>query len=390
MGVLLTFAPVPFGSTPQPRGKDQMNDPASSPQSNLQPRRSILRIRPSIQFKVSLLILAVVGPAIFWKVRRDQAVGQAAWMTPDGPSQIAKDRGWTELPDPPFNLDHTLVPAAEIFSGGPRKDDIPALTDPDFVTAQEASYLKPEDRVIGITSGQESRAYPVKILNYHEIINDRLGETPVAVTYCPLCDSAAVFDRRVALGEREFGVSGYLYNSDLLMYDRGGDPESLWSQVMSTGISGPGHSQPLKALPLELTTWADWRERNPHTLVLSIQTGHARYYETHPYQRYVDSPNLMFSVNRTDDRLPNKSQVLGVWTPTAAKAYPLSVFSKQANSQEPVRIEDEVGGIPLTLEYRPGPNSLRVISAGEGVNWLYCFWFAWFAFHPETETHPLQ
>ncbi len=372
-----------------------MNDPVSlphgsSPENTSPVPRSGWRFRPSTHFKISLLILAIVTPVAVWRVWHDKSVGRTAWMTPIGPSELAQSRGWTKIPDPPFNLDKTLVPVKEIYNGGPPKDGIPALNSPDFVTAQKARFLKPEDRVIGIANGQESRAYPLKILNYHEIVNDRLGDMPVAVTFCPLCDSAAVFDRRVPFGEREFGVSGFLYNSNVLMYDRGGDPESLWSQLMSTGITGPGYKQSLKPLPLELTTWADWRERNPDTLVLSIRTGHSSPYNTTPYKSYLESPNLMFPVNRTDDRLPQKSRVLGVWTATAAKAYPLDGFAAKAGSQKTLRFDDEVGGIPLTIEYRSGPNSLRVISAGEGIHWAYSFWFAWYAFHPETEIHSLE
>ncbi len=372
-----------------------MNDSVSSPHDSSsdnapQSPRNGSRIRLSFHFKVSLLILAIVGPVAYWRVRHHQAVERTVWMTPSGPTDLAKTRGWTKIPDPPFNLDKTLVPVKEISNGGPPKDGIPALNSPDFVTARKAGFLKPEDRVIGITNGQEARAYPLRILNYHEIVNDRLGDIPVAVTFCPLCDSAAVFDRRVPFGEREFGVSGFLYNSNVLMYDRGGDPESLWSQVMSTGISGPGHNQSLKPLPLELTTWADWRERYPDTLVLSIQTGHSSPYNSIPYKSYLESPNLMFAVNRTDDRLPIKSRVLGVWTETAAKAYPLAGFAAKAGTRKTLRFDDEVGGIPLTIEYRSGPHSLRIVSAGEGIHWLYSFWFAWYAFHPETEIHQVK
>ena len=184
---------------------------------------------------------------------------------------------------PSFDLASLIVPANEVHSGGPPKDGIPALTNPRFIAASEATYLRPDERVIGFASGEEARAYPLSILNYHEIVNDRVGDLPVAVTYCPLCDSCAVFDRRTELGEREFGVSGLLYNSNVLMYDRGGQPESLWSQVMTRGISGPAARRPLTALPLELTTWIEWRSRHPETSVLSSETGHRRDYRRSPY-----------------------------------------------------------------------------------------------------------
>ncbi len=183
---------------------------------------------------------------------------------------------------PSFDLSRLVVPARELLPGGPPKDGIPALTNPKFMAANEATYLRPKDRIIGFVTAEESRAYPLKILNHHEIVNDQIGVLPVAVTYCPLCDSCAVFDRRTELGEREFGVSGLLYNSNVLMYDRGGRPESLWSQVLTRGISGPAAEKSLRALPLELTTWQDWLSRYPETKVLSPETGHRRDYSARP------------------------------------------------------------------------------------------------------------
>jgi hypothetical protein len=245
-----------------------------------------------------------------------------------------------------------------------------------------ADYLGQDDRVIGVARGQEARAYPLKILDYHEIVNDRVNDEPVAVTYCPLCDSAAVFDRRTPLGEREFGVSGLLYNSNVLMYDRSGQAESLWSQIKAEGVSGPGAQSKLKALPVELTTWGDWRLRNPHAVVLSPQTGHSRDYRRDPYVGYFQRPGLMFPAQPTSDRLPTKERVLGVWTGTAARAYPISAFGR-----DPVRVVDKVGGKQVVIEFIPVAQSIRVADADEGVEWMYSLWFAWYAFHPNTEIY---
>lgn len=283
---------------------------------------------------------------------------------------------------PTFDLSNVTVPAGEILSGGPPKDGIPALTNPRFVAAREAGYLMQDDRVIGLVRGQEARAYPLKILNYHEIVNDRVGDLPVAVTYCPLCDSASAFDRRTPLGEREFGVSALLYNSNVLMYDRGGRPESLWSQIKGQGISGPAAEQPLKALPVELTTWGDWRARFPQTIVLSAQTGHSRNYQSSPYAGYFQQPELMFPARPASDRLPTKARVLGVWTDTTARAYPESSFSANRN-----RVESEIGGKKVVIEFNPQARSLRVAEADNGVRWMYSLWFAWHAFRPETEVY---
>jgi hypothetical protein len=128
-----------------------------------------------------------------------------------------------------FILDEPLIPAGAIEKGGPPRDGIPSIDSPLFVAASEASFLDPEDRVLGITQGGKSKAYPVKILNWHEIVNDWLNQQPVVVTYCPLCGSGIAFSAMVGGRRLSFGVSGLLYNSDVLLYDR--QTGSLWSQI---------------------------------------------------------------------------------------------------------------------------------------------------------------
>lgn len=248
--------------------------------------------------------------------------------------------------------------------------------------------MKAEDRVIGVVVGKSSRAYPLKILNYHEVVNDRLDGVPIAVTYCPLCDSAAVFDRRTELGEHEFGVSGLLFNSNVLMYDRGGQPESLWSQMLAQGVSGPAAGKPLKTRPVELTTWQDWLGRHPETTLLSDRTGHARNYEVNPYRPYFDSSKLMFPVAVTDRRLPPKERVLGLWTGNEARAYALS--APFLENPELGDQEQELGGRKFTLQYDAKAKSVRVTRADDGLQWMYSFWFVWYAFRPQTELIGIQ
>ena len=280
----------------------------------------------------------------------------------------------------PFDLTNSLVPREKILAGGPPKDGIPAMSQPPMVSAEKATYLSRRDRVIGVAQGEQALAYPLKILNYHEIINDRVGTVPVAVTYCPLCDSAAVFDRRTDNGEREFGVSGLLYNSNVLMYDRSPKAESLWSQVLAKGIAGPGAKMPLATLPLELTSWSEWKARHPQTLVVSDETGHQRDYNRDPYAGYFERADLMFPAEPTSDRLPVKERVLGVWVGDLFRAYPQSAFDRQKT-----RIEDNVSGKRLVLEYDPESRSIRVVESDKGVEWMYSLWFAWYAMHPETD-----
>ncbi len=279
----------------------------------------------------------------------------------------------------PFDLSKATVPKGEIHSGGPAKDGIPALSKPRLIAAKGATYLAADDRVIGVAMGNEARAYPIRILNYHEIVNDQLGGQAIAVTYCPLCDSAAVFDRNTPGGLREFGVSGLLYNSNVLMYDRNKRAESLWSQLKSEAISGVQVRNRLKRLPLELTTWSDWQSRHPATTVLSPDTGYGRNYSHSPYGGYFRSPQLMFPARPSSDRLPAKEKVLGVQVGGKTRAYPRLAFSEQRR-----RIEDQLGGRRVVVEFNPAADSLRVVEAAEGVTWVYSLWFSWYAMHPET------
>ncbi|MFZ0789299.1 MAG: DUF3179 domain-containing protein, partial [Chromatiaceae bacterium] len=169
-----------------------------------------------------------------------------------------------------FDLVGALVPVSAILPGGPERDGIPAIDRPRFLPADEAPEVRTGDRVLGLRLDGQARAYPIAILNWHEIVNDRFGDLPVAVTYCPLCGTGMAFRAEAGGKPLQFGVSGLLYNSDVLLYDR--QSESLWSQIDRRAISGPHKGERLEALPLEHTTWGDWQQRHPDTLVLSRDT----------------------------------------------------------------------------------------------------------------------
>lgn len=349
----------------------------ASPSSDDRSSNGCCRTRYKVYSGLVILLLSFAG----WRAYADRDYWQAAWAQQTIDPQRGSGTRLAALQlSPAFDLSATTVPRGEIHAGGPAKDGIPALTNPKFVAGGQATHLQPEDRVIGLVSSGDARAYPLKILDHHEIVNDRIGDMSVAVTYCPLCDSCAVFDRLTPVGEREFGVSGLLYNSNVLMYDRGGEPESLWSQVMTKGVSGPAANQSLTALPLELTTWKDWQSRHPTTSVLSTQTGHGRNYSQSPYAPYFATPELMFPALPASDRLPRKARVLGVWTDKAARAYPESTFSRDRT-----RVEENVGGKRIVIEFNPEAKSLRVVEADDGVHWMYSLWFAWYAMRPATD-----
>ena len=168
-----------------------------------------------------------------------------------------------------FNLSDLTIPFREIKQGGPPKDGIPAINHPRFESASNATFLKPNDLIIGVEINSIAKAYPVKILNWHEIVNDEISARPVVVTYCPLCRSGLVFNARVMGSTYTFGVSGLLYNSDVLLYDR--ETRSLWSQLMGASVAGTNSGKTLEVITSQMVTWAEWKERYPETLVLSTE-----------------------------------------------------------------------------------------------------------------------
>lgn len=173
---------------------------------------------------------------------------------------------------------------AEVMSGGPPRDGIPALVDPVFLPVAAETRLVPREPVITLEmAGQVPRAYPLRYLMWHEIVNDNLGDMPVAVTYCPLCNSGMVFDRRTAAGVLEFGVSGLLRHSDMIMYDR--QTDSWWQQAVGQAIVGELTGTELQSLPAWMESWGVFVARNPEGLVMD-QPGYPRDYGANPYVRY--------------------------------------------------------------------------------------------------------
>jgi hypothetical protein len=289
-----------------------------------------------------------------------------------------------------FRVQDAIIPEDEIRSGGPPKDAIPALTSPEMVSAEDAGYLAPDDLVVGVYLEGESKAYPLRILVWHENANDTVGTTPIAVTYCPLCQSAMVFDRRVGGETREFGISGLLYNSNVLLYDRQKDSnqESLWSQGDMRAVSGPAAKAglALSLLPSELTTWEDWSTRHPDTLVLSRKTGHVRSYERGPYASYFATDQLMFPVDlKTEmpDRFRQKEMMAVVYSGQGAKAYAVRDVAREVGADG--SMTDRIGDLEIRIQYVDEGPSIRVIGGTEESTLpvAYMFWFVLGALQPE-------
>jgi Protein of unknown function (DUF3179) len=277
-----------------------------------------------------------------------------------------------------FDLSNSLIPPNEIVPGGPPRDGIPAIDHPQFVKPSEVDFLRDEDCVLSVKIDNETRAYPLPILAWHEIVNDQIGNYAIAVTYCPLAGTGIVFDRQVKGRKLSFGVSGLLYQSDLVMYDR--QTESLWPQIGMKAVSGAQAGAELRRIPSEHITWRAWREANPDGKVLSTKTGYGRDYGDHAYVAYEHSGETMFPVRWSRPELSKKSWVIGVIVNGQAKAYALDDLKKK-------RVQDNVGDQQIEVAYDSVRGSADVINKQDGqpIPFTMAYWFAWQAFYPKTE-----
>ena len=290
------------------------------------------------------------------------------------------------------DLDEAHVPAHQVLSGGVPKDGIPALTSPKMISLDQVSFLDEDERVIGFTMGRRSFAYPLRIMASHECVNDSYGDVHFAVIYCPLCDSVSVFNREIDGDVLEFGISGQLYQSNVLLYDRQDDPseESLWSQMYGKSVAGPRKGTELETFPHELVTWKTWKQQYPDSNVLSLDTGYSRSYPREFYANYFASPNLMFPVydenqnekyeTHEDDLLLLKDVVIGVRKGNHSRVYPVEYIQFETSE-----LQDDFWGSEIVLS--KNANGEVFIQVNENIDVYHSFWFAWKAFHPNTEIY---
>jgi hypothetical protein len=280
-----------------------------------------------------------------------------------------------------FDLSHSLIPVAEIHHGGPARDGIPAIDRPRFVAVAEANYLQDRDRVLGINRNGIKKAYPIKILNYHEIVNDQFAGEAIVVSYCPLCGTGMAFIASVDGSVRDFGVSGLLYNNDVLLYDR--ESESLWSQIMKQAVTGPLRGTRLQQVAMSHTTWGDWHRRYPHSLVLSTDTGARRDYQRSPYAGYASSEDVYFPMGEIDRRYHPKEQLIGLSLGDKSKAYPFAELSRTQG-----KLRDNFSRRDILIEFDAENRTGTVFGAdGEEIPSTISYWFAWQAFHPDSEVY---
>lgn len=328
------------------------------------------------------------------------------------------------------NSSDWLIPENLVMYGGVPKDGIPALTNPVFVPASSlyAGYVEDNDLVIGIMVNNEARAYPHKILDRHEIVNDTIQNTPVGIVYCPLTGSGIGWDRKINGEITEFGVSGLLYNSNVIPYDKNTD--SYWTQMGLICIRGDLKGQKVTTVPVIETTWATWKEMFPETKVISSQTGYYSNYRNYPYIRngedYRESDFLIFPITNYDNRMRRKEKVHGLIIDESAKAYPISSFDREIET-----INDILNLTPVVvagssqkhfavsfirtvedgtvLEFSPVQGLLPIVMQdNEGTTWdvfgngvegprkgsrlrqvesFDAYWFAWGTFYPDIDIY---
>lgn len=330
--------------------------------------------------KAAILVVLIVGGILttFLLSGRDSSLPPGAEVPAADNGQSARKIMVTD------GVKHS-VPLNEIVAGGPPPDGIPSIDNPKFVSIGEANkFLSDSEPGVALNIDGVKRFYPFQILVWHEIVNDTINGRRVLVTYCPLCLSGIVFDPLVK-GERvEFGTSGKLWNSNLVMYDRKTD--SFWSQILGEAIVGEMTGTQLEVLASDMIRYGDFKKAYADGEVLSRDTGTLRFYGQDPYGDYYSTPGTYFPVGKKDDRLNDKDFILGIVVNGKAKAYWPEAVKKAGE------IEDRFEGKTIIARYEKEIDAMRMFekkSDGtlERINPFSAFWFSWVAAHPNTELY---
>lgn len=317
-----------------------------------------------------------------------------------------------------------LIPSMEVYDAGPGQDGIPSIDEPQYALAADTTYLDASELVVGVFVNGQYLAYPHSILAWHEIVNDAVDTDAFVFSFCPLTGSAVAWDISDDATDAEFGVTGLLYISNLILYDRASG--SRWSQMLQQSVWGDRSGE--RAAPIQVieTSWATWQSMYPDSLVLTLETGFLRNYDNYPYADYRTSSDLLFPLDDVDNRLHPKRRVIGIHSNTAGKAYQIDSFGSTTQA-----INEHFDGNPIVvvgnsdldfaaiysrelddgtiLDFSPVQDQLPVvISDGEGNNWdifgnavsgprmgarlerttsFTAMWFAWAAFFENTEIH---
>ena len=283
-----------------------------------------------------------------------------------------------------YDVSNAVIDLGALIAPGVEKDGIPALTRPKRTRAAGADYPPDTGRVVAVTIAGESVAYPLGILNFHEIVNDEVGGVPIAATYCPLCDSVTVLDRRLEIPSEaadpetitlEFGVSGLLYNSNVVMYER--RTMGLWSQVYMQAVSGPHVGRTLDHLPFRMMTFGEFKRSHPDGFVLTTDTGYRRPYDVNPYAEYFSSERTFRGMRIGGDALAPKTLGVGV----RAGEY-VTFVTAEAAMNTPITLATPLGNVVIEADEVAG---IRITRAPPGADLVQTFYHSWSAFFPQTE-----
>jgi hypothetical protein len=275
-----------------------------------------------------------------------------------------------------FSIEKRVVEAATIREGGPERDRIRSVDAPQFVPPPEATWCPPPVPVIGMALNGEARAYPVHLMEYHQVVNDELGGEPVALTFDPLTAVPKGWRRTVDGKVLQFGVSGLLWEGQFLLYDR--ETESLWAQYEGRAVAGPLAGKRLEEIPVHQEPMGIWFQRHTDTLVLARPEKKRIDYRHSPYEVYWVSEKIPFEVKARDDRYHPKEVVLGVEVEGQRRAYLGSILTAEGG-----KIVDEIAGRKIRILY-DSESGTFVWEAPEDVRVTDAYWFAWKAFHPDT------
>ncbi len=297
-----------------------------------------LRYTPHFNDQVAEVLAQITGETgrkdwhdwMLWQETHDQVVPYAGYAALKKTLFLRIDPNFEIfLNDGYLDRDRMKIRIEEITWGGVRKDGIPSLDNPNLIDPGDATYMKDDDLVFGVSINGDARAYPLRIMGWHEMFNEVIGGVPVALAYCTLCGSGILFETDVGrTAPLIFGSSGFLYRSNKLMFDR--ETHSLWNQFTGRPVMGPlvDSGIELKQRPVVIEPWGAWKARNPATKVLSVKTGYGRDYGSGVvYKDYFASPDLMFPTVTDQTRLKQKDYVFGIRTFGGAKAWPIAAFT---------------------------------------------------------------
>ena len=335
-----------------------------------------------------------------------------------------------DIPGEPANTGPWLISESQVLDGGPGKDGIPAIDNPDFTSVESGKDLLGNDElVVGFKYGNTIRAYPHIILDWHEIVNDEIDDLQFSCIYCPLTGSATIWNRIHEGKESTFGVSGLLYNTNIIPYDR--KSNSNWSQMRLQCVNGERSGEVPETFQVVETSWQNWKSMYPESEILSTNTGFNRNYGRYPYGSYRTSDQLIFPVEVLDDRLHEKERTLAVIVNGEAKGYPIQELGQSEFDESITVIEETFEGIDLVVAGSSGRNfavaynrrmpggtllqfeaiddgTATILRDQEGNEWdifgaavsgprqgqqlqrvesFIAYWFAWGTFYPNLELH---